>query len=72
MEYVQKVRIDRAKELLTYSELPISAVAAAVGIPRSPYFVTLFKKKTGSTPASYREWVREQEGKERMDIEAKP
>lgn len=62
MEYVQKVRLGRAKELLAHSELSVAGVAAAVGIPRSTYFVTLFKKKTGYTPAAYRRSVRGEGG----------
>ncbi|TXK72387.1 bifunctional transcriptional activator/DNA repair enzyme AdaA [Paenibacillus sp. N3.4] len=53
--YIQQKRIDKAKELLIYSDKPIAEVGASVGISNTPYFITLFKKKTRHTPAGYRQ-----------------
>lgn len=55
MEYIQNYRIDQAKELLMHSRLPISDVGLRVGIENTAYFITLFKKKLGVTPLTYRE-----------------
>jgi AraC family transcriptional regulator, regulatory protein of adaptative response / methylphosphotriester-DNA alkyltransferase methyltransferase len=33
---------------------PIHEIGREVGIANAPYFATLFKKLTGSTPANYR------------------
>ncbi|MDQ6421537.1 bifunctional transcriptional activator/DNA repair enzyme AdaA [Paenibacillus sp. LHD-117] len=52
--YIQKVRIRRAQELLHGSEHSVTEVGSRVGIPNAPYFITLFKKETGHTPAQYR------------------
>jgi AraC family transcriptional regulator of adaptative response / methylphosphotriester-DNA alkyltransferase methyltransferase len=53
-EYIQQVRITKAKELLIESDLAISEIAKKVGIPNTPYFITLFKKLNGETPVQYR------------------
>lgn len=55
VEYVQQVRITEAKEQLIHSERTISNIAMKVGIPNTPYFITLFKKKTGYTPREFRQ-----------------
>ncbi|WP_138754138.1 bifunctional transcriptional activator/DNA repair enzyme AdaA [Paenibacillus sinopodophylli] len=52
--YIQQVRIEAAKRLLVYSEHSVSEIGIRIGLPNTPYFITLFKKKTGHTPASYR------------------
>ena len=51
---LRRVRIVHAKELLLHdSELPIVAVAAAVGLSRSA-FMTAFALETGENPGSWR------------------
>jgi two-component system response regulator YesN len=54
-EYLIKVRIDKAKELLKESSVKIYEVAESVGYNDSHYFSQLFKKYTGFTPAQYRD-----------------
>jgi AraC family transcriptional regulator of adaptative response / methylphosphotriester-DNA alkyltransferase methyltransferase len=54
VEYVQQRRIDKAKEYLVASNKPIADIGLRVGMQNTPYFITLFKKITGYTPASYR------------------
>ena len=53
-EYVTHCRMERAKELLRDTPLPLTAVADAVGIENYTYFIKLFKKRTGVTPLQYR------------------
>jgi AraC family transcriptional regulator of adaptative response / methylphosphotriester-DNA alkyltransferase methyltransferase len=55
IEYIQQQRIEHAKERLKISEKNIAEVGHSVGLANTPYFITLFKKKTGFTPASYRQ-----------------
>lgn len=55
MEYVQQTRIQAAQERLMQTDQPIAAIASAVGMPNTPYFVTLFKRRTGRTPTEYRQ-----------------
>jgi len=54
LDYVQNFRIAKAKELLAATDLPVAIVGSNVGLPNAPYFITLFKRKTGLTPAQYR------------------
>jgi AraC family transcriptional regulator, regulatory protein of adaptative response / methylphosphotriester-DNA alkyltransferase methyltransferase len=54
VEYIQKVRIAHAKDQLNTSDKSIGEIGILVGLPNSPYFITLFKKKTGYTPLQYR------------------
>ncbi|MBE6650604.1 MAG: helix-turn-helix domain-containing protein [Ruminococcaceae bacterium] len=53
-EYISSQRIERAKFLLSTSDMPISEICGAVGIVEYNYFSRLFKKQTGYTPLSYR------------------
>ncbi len=54
MAYIQQIRIKQAQALLTATELSILEVSQLVGLPNTPYFITLFKKVTGLTPSQYR------------------
>ena len=53
--YLQRVRISRAQELLRSSTLPVREIGQRLGLGNLPYFITLFKRITGSTPARYRQ-----------------
>jgi iron complex transport system substrate-binding protein len=48
------IRMDAAKQMLLDREQPIKNVASAVGYPDVRYFITLFGKQTGTTPARWR------------------
>jgi AraC family transcriptional regulator of adaptative response / methylphosphotriester-DNA alkyltransferase methyltransferase len=54
VEYIQQVRLNAAKEYLIQTNKKISDISICAGMPNTPYFITLFKKKTGYTPAQYR------------------
>ena len=53
-EYILHKKINRAKELLTYEDIPISMVSNSVGISDALYFSRIFKKKTGLSPNEYK------------------
>jgi two-component system, response regulator YesN len=53
-EYVTRRRIQRAKELLISSSLPISEIAEEVGYKTAKYFIKMFKDMEGITPSAYR------------------
>ena len=55
VRYIQQLRIAKAKERLLLTPHPVAVIGAQVGLPNTPYFVTLFKKLTGHTPARYRQ-----------------
>ncbi len=69
MEYLQQLRINHAKEQLQHSSLTITRIAGEAGFPNVSYFITLFKKVTGYTPAMYREITRTEAGQEHRVIE---
>lgn len=52
--YVNSVRINKAKELLLHSDLKVNEIAAQVGLENANYFSTLFKKMTGMSPNQFR------------------
>jgi len=54
VDYVNRVRIEKAKEMLVRTELRVNEIGSAVGIENSNYFSILFKKLAGSTPIQYR------------------
>jgi len=54
VDVLTEYRIEKAKNLLTSSNLKTYAVAEAVGINDPHYFSTIFKKVTGVTPSVYR------------------
>ncbi len=53
-EYINKIRMENAMELLRETALPLREIATSVGIHDSFYFSKLFKKFTGQTPREYR------------------
>ncbi|MEF3305856.1 helix-turn-helix domain-containing protein [Paenibacillus sp. GYB003] len=53
-DYLNEVRIGKAKELLATSSAPIRDVATRVGYVNVTSFIRMFKKVTGVTPSDYR------------------
>ncbi|MGI5957845.1 MAG: helix-turn-helix domain-containing protein [Massiliimalia sp.] len=53
-DYIWAARIDRAKELLANTDLPVFQVALQAGISDYGYFTKAFRKHTGITPSQYR------------------
>ncbi|MCK9478608.1 MAG: response regulator [Firmicutes bacterium] len=54
IEFIVRVRIEKAKQLLKSSELMVQDVAQRVGYATSQYFSKVFEKQTGQTPSEYR------------------
>ena len=52
--YLNKVRINKACELLRKGIMPISEICGAVGYTDHSYFTKVFKKFTGVTPKQFR------------------
>lgn len=52
--YINTLRIKKAKELLQLSKMSISEIAYEVGFNDPLYFTRLFKKKVGTSPTSFR------------------
>lgn len=53
-EYVAKVRMDKAAELLLKENLSVENIAAMVGYNTPHYFIKKFKERYGVTPKIYR------------------
>lgn len=54
IDYLIKIRMDKAKELLLSSSLNISEISEILGYENSLYFSRIFKKKEGVSPEKYR------------------
>ncbi len=52
--YIAARRMERAKEYLTHSALPVSRIAMEVGYSNFSYFSKTFRDATGMTPNEYR------------------
>ena len=53
MRYLQMIRIEKAKDLLSGDYMPITDIAEAVGFKNVYYFSKMFKQMTGHTPTEY-------------------
>jgi two-component system, response regulator YesN len=58
-EYVTRRRIQRAKELVVTTNLPINEIAEEVGYKTAKYFIKIFKDLEGMTPSAYRKYGNE-------------
>lgn len=53
-QYILQCRIERAKQLLRTTQLPIMEIAFQVGCKNHSHFSKLFRKLTGMSPRTYR------------------
>lgn len=53
--YMTEQRIDRAKKLLTGTDLPIAEIALRTGFASQSHFTTTFRKLVWTTPKAFRE-----------------
>ena len=54
-QYLTEYRVNKSKEYLTYSKLPIHAVALEVGFKNTLNYSRSFKQYVKMTPSEYRE-----------------
>jgi len=54
MRYMRQLRLEKAKDMLVRTSLPISAVSERLGFSDSAHFIAAFKKEAGVTPRAYR------------------
>lgn len=52
--YLNRYRIQQARQLLKYTHKSITEIAFEVGFANSSYFSRIFHRETGMTPAAYR------------------
>ncbi|ANS74330.1 two-component system response regulator [Paenibacillus yonginensis] len=53
-DYLTKIRLDKAKQLLADGSLKVQDIARKVGYESTSYFISLFLKNQGVTPNEYR------------------
>lgn len=53
IEYINEIRISKAKELLSAYNYSVSEISEMVGFPNQNYFSRIFKKYTGTSPKRY-------------------
>lgn len=53
-QYILRVRVDTAAELLTETDRPIAEIALECGFYDQPDFTRIFARMTGETPAEFR------------------
>ena len=53
-EYVRRMRVERARELLEHSDLSLSSIAFACGFADQSHLTRVFRHLSGSTPSAYR------------------
>lgn len=53
-KYLNEFRVNKSKELLTYSKLSINAIASEVGFNNSLTYIRCFKQSMHMTPTEYR------------------
>ncbi|MEK3661612.1 AraC family transcriptional regulator [Paenibacillus sp. FSL F4-0236] len=69
-DYLNMLRMEKAKMLLGQSDIPIAEIADYVGISSRQYFHLLFKKYTDNTPIEYRNSIeRHAWSYEEMDVQ---
>jgi AraC family L-rhamnose operon transcriptional activator RhaR len=54
LDYLTKLRVQAAAQLLLDRQVAIKNIAREVGYPDVHYFTTLFRRRTGQTPAAFR------------------
>ena len=54
-DYINKIKMEKAKELIITSGLSFMTIAEQAGFTTSRYFSTIFKQYTGETPTQYKE-----------------
>jgi len=52
--FAERQRLERAKQLLELTSLPVNAVAREAGFESQFHFATRFRASTGTTPSAYR------------------
>lgn len=58
IEYLQNLRVEKAKRLLEGDALPVDEISAEAGYEDASFFRRLFKRRTGLTPSQYRKMFR--------------
>ncbi|NJP36905.1 response regulator transcription factor [Alkalicoccus luteus] len=61
IEHLSAIRIEKAKELLAVSAMPLKEICFAVGYHDPNYFSKAFRRQTGTSPREYRQEKKQQQ-----------
>lgn len=67
-QFIRNVRLEKAKELLTDSEMTVSEISFEVGFSNSSYFIKCYREHFGHPPGEARKIIIE-ESKHQLDLE---
>ena len=56
-QYIINIRIRKAMELLSHSDISITVTSREIGYENVTYFSRLFKEKVGLTPSKYKQFL---------------
>ena len=71
-EYLHRLLVQEANELLTQTDLPVSQVAFRLGFLDPAYFTRFFKRETGQNPGAYRKGMRSKLSEDTMPFSSWP
>jgi AraC-like DNA-binding protein len=57
-EYIRKIRIERAVNLLAHSTYALTEIAYLTGFSDQSHFTRIFKQQMGETPSGYKKKLR--------------
>ena len=57
--YLSSLRLSKAEEMLSSTDLPVSEIALSTGFTDQSYFTKCFRKERGCAPSGYRRTLRE-------------
>ena len=61
MEYIERVRLERSRQMLATTDVPVYAVAESVGFINPFHFSRAFKEASGMSPSHYRKQLQEEQ-----------
>src|SRR5699024_9600027 len=53
-EYMEKLRMDKARQLMNEKDMTVSEISAELGFESPSSFIRFFRKKEGITPGAYK------------------
>ncbi|HSL86431.1 MAG TPA: response regulator [Bacteroidales bacterium] len=66
IDFVTDKKVERAKELIRDTDIPLNSIAFELGFNEANYFSKVFKKKAGMTPSQFRKKVEEMKNEENL------
>lgn len=70
LKYLQQIRVDKAQEYVTKTDLPISEITTKLGYSSSTQFSAMYKKKVGKSPTGHRNQFRSNKGDLPLSIQS--